>query len=113
VDKINLEKSKLEKSCLVQLATRTKRRINETIKYCPINMNGVGTNSDLNIIPLGSYDILIGMDCLDKHHVVLDFHNKTFTCLNKEGKPSTMKGIPRPISIREISYLEMNICFKK
>jgi hypothetical protein len=86
VDIFHLMKSKLERSWLVQLATGTKRRINETVRGCPIDLNGVNTNVDLNIIPLGSYDILIGMDWLDKHHVVLDCHNKTFTCLDEEGK---------------------------
>jgi hypothetical protein len=70
-----------------QLATGTKRRINETVKSCPINLNGVNTNVDMNIIPLGSYyDILIGMDWLDQHQVVLNCHDKTFTCLYEEGK---------------------------
>jgi hypothetical protein len=86
VYRFHLEKSNLEKSCLVQIATRTKRRINETVKDSPINMNGESTNVDLNIIPLGYYDILIGMDWLDKHHDVIDCHNKTFTCLNEKGK---------------------------
>jgi hypothetical protein len=88
---------------LVQLATRTKIRINEIVRDCPINLNGVYTKVDLNIIPLGSYDILIGMDWLDKHQVFLDYHNNTFTCHDEEEKKSTMKGISRPISIREIS----------
>jgi hypothetical protein len=79
--------------------------INETVKDCPINLNGVSTNVDLNIISLGYYDILIGMDWLEKHHVILDCHNKTFTCIDEEGKQSTVKGIPSPISIREIPSL--------
>jgi hypothetical protein len=57
-----LMKSKFERSWLVQLATGTKRRINETVRRCPIDLNGVYTNFDLNIIPLGYYDILIEMD---------------------------------------------------
>jgi predicted aspartyl protease len=69
VDRLNLEKSKLGKSSLVQLATGTKRRIHEVVKICSISFNGVNTSVDINIIPLGSYDILIGMDWLDKHHV--------------------------------------------
>jgi hypothetical protein len=73
----------------------------------------MNTSMDINIIPLGSYDILIGMDWLDKHHVVLDCHNKTFTCLDGNGKQSTVKGVPRPISIREISALQLKICFRK
>jgi hypothetical protein len=91
VDRLHLEKSKLEKSSLVQLATRTKRRINEAIRSCPINLNGVNINVDRNIIPLGSYDILIGIDWLDRHHVVLDCHNKKFISLDEEGKQSRVK----------------------
>jgi hypothetical protein len=81
VDRLHLEKSKLGKSSLVQLATRTKRRIHDMVISCSISLNGMNTSMDLNIIPLGYYDILIRMDWLDKYHVVLDFHNKTFTCL--------------------------------
>jgi predicted aspartyl protease len=44
VDRLHLEKSKLEKSSLVQLATGTKRRINEIVRSCPINLNGVKYN---------------------------------------------------------------------
>jgi hypothetical protein len=50
---------------MVQLATRAKRKINEMVKTCPMNMNGLNTRENLNIIPLGSYDFLIGMDWLE------------------------------------------------
>jgi hypothetical protein len=46
----------------------------------------VNINVDLNIIPLVSYDILIGIDWLEKHHDVLYCHNKTFACHDEEGK---------------------------
>jgi len=52
----------------------------------PIDLNDIKTIIDLNIIPLGSYDILIRMGSLDHHHAMLDCHNKTFTCLTEEGK---------------------------
>jgi hypothetical protein len=83
------------------------------VRSCSISINGVDTNIDLNIIPFESYDILIGMDWLEKHHVVLDCHNKTFTCLDGNRKQSTVKGVPRPISIREISSLQLKRCFRK
>jgi len=86
VDILHLEKRNLGKSSLVQLATGTKGRINDTFKGFPININGVSTNVDMNIITLGSYDILIGMCWLDQHHVFIYYHNKTFTCLDEEGK---------------------------
>jgi hypothetical protein len=50
-----------------------------------MGMNGLSTKADLNIIPFDSYDCLISMDWLDKHHVVLDFYNKEFTCWMNKG----------------------------
>jgi hypothetical protein len=92
VERFHFPRSKLGKSWLVQLATGAKRRINEMVKECPMDMNGLSTREDLNIIPLGSYDFLIGMDWLDKHHVVLDCYNKAFTCLDEEGNLRTSSG---------------------
>ena len=68
---------------------------------------------DLNIIPLGSYDVLIGMDWLDAHHAVLDCQNKTYTCLYEEGNQVTIEGIPRPISLRHIKTLKLNKYLRK
>jgi hypothetical protein len=70
------------------------------VKACRMDMNGLGTREDLNIIPLGSYDFIIGMDWLVKHHVILDFYNKTFTCLDEEGTLRTVQGILRAVTIR-------------
>jgi hypothetical protein len=53
------------------------------------------------------------MDWLDKRHAILDWNNKTFTCLDEEGKHSIVKIIPRPISIREISTLLLKRCFEE
>ena len=99
VESLQLSRSKHGKSWLVQLAIGTKRKVTELVKSCPVDMNGLSTKEDLNILPLGSYDYLIGMDWLYQHHVFLDYHNKEFTCLNEEGNPRTVQGIPRVVTI--------------
>jgi hypothetical protein len=86
VESLQLPRSKHGKSWLVQLATGAKRKVNEMVKSCLIDMNGLNSKADLNILPLGSYDCLIGMDWLDQHHTLLDCQNKEFTCLDEEGK---------------------------
>ena len=43
-------------------------------------MNDFITHVDLNILTLGSYDILIGMDWREKQRVMLNRFDKTFTC---------------------------------
>jgi hypothetical protein len=62
VERFDLPRSKIGASWLVQLATRAKRKITEMVKACPMDMNGLRTKAYLNIIPLGSYEFLIGMD---------------------------------------------------
>ena len=77
------KKVKHSKSWLVQLATGTKRKVSEVVEKCPLVMNGLVTCVDLNVLPLGSYDFLIGMDWLEAHRVNLDCYNKTFECMDE------------------------------
>jgi hypothetical protein len=63
-------------------------------------MNGLETKVEVNIIPLGSYDCLIGMDRLEKYHVIIDCYNKTITCLDEGGKQGKIQGILRVLVVR-------------
>ena len=60
----SLKKSDLEVARLVQVTSRTKRKVTKIVRQCPLEMNGVNTLAYLNFIPLGSYDVLIGIDWL-------------------------------------------------
>jgi hypothetical protein len=113
VESLHFPRRKHGKSWLVQLATGAKRKVNEMVKSCLIDMNGLNTRADLNILPLGSYECLIGMEWLDQHYAILDCHNKTFTCLNEEGTLRKVQGIPRVVTIREISALQVKKCYRK
>ena len=57
-----LDKVKHEKPWLVQLATSTERKVSEIVRNYEVNLNGFSAKIDLNILPLGLYDVLIGMD---------------------------------------------------
>ena len=45
--------------------------------------------------------------------MVLNCFDKTFTCINNDGKLISVKGIPRRISIRKISALQLNRVVRK
>ena len=62
VDICAFRKTKHSKSWLVQLAIGTKRKVSELVEKCPLEMGGLSSCTNLNILPLGSYGILIGMD---------------------------------------------------
>jgi hypothetical protein len=73
------------------------------VKDFSMDMNGLNSKEDLNIISLGSYDYLIGMDWLDKNNDFLDCYKKEFMCLDEKGSLRFIQGIPRAIMVRKIS----------
>ena len=62
VDKCKRQPQKQTKPWLVQLAIGTKRRVVEVIPACQLMLGEFPTLETLNVLPLGSYDLLIGMD---------------------------------------------------
>jgi hypothetical protein len=70
-------------------------------------MERLPTQDTLNILPLGSYDLFIGMDWLAAYKTKLDCYHKTLECVNEEGIKITLQGIQNPVSVRQISTLQM------
>eukprot|EP00253_Pinus_taeda_P001671 PITA_01671 len=64
VERCNLQSVKFKNPWLVQLAMGAKRRVIAKIKDCSFTIAGQPVTGDLNVLPLGSYDILI--DSKDK-----------------------------------------------
>ena len=90
-----------------------KRKVTEIVKDCKISFSGLNTTVNLNILPLGSYDILIGMYWLETHRAIIDCLHKICDCMDNEGKRNTVKGIYRPITTRQISAIQLQKCFRK
>jgi hypothetical protein len=70
-------------------------------------MSGFPTQVNLSILPIGSYDLLIGMDWLAAHKTKLDCYSKTLECENGEGRRVTLQGIQKHVSVRQISTLQV------
>ena len=68
----------------------------------PIEMNGILTKENLNVLPLGSHDSLIGMEWLTKHREKLDCYEKVFEFSDEEGRPRLVIGITKKLSVRNI-----------
>ena len=79
----------------------------------PMDIDGLVTCADLNVLPLGSYDVLIGMYWLEAHKVKIDYYNKTFECMDKQGNPRVVRGIPKVIYVKQISAIQLKkLCGK-
>ena len=113
VDVCKLGKVKHDKPWLVQLAIGTKDKVLEIVNNCEVNLNGSPTIVNVNILPIGSYDILIGMDWLEQNHVMLNCLHKSILCTNSQGNQVNIQVIPKKVYVRHIPSLQPKKCFRK
>eukprot|EP00253_Pinus_taeda_P014052 PITA_14052 len=113
VECCNLQSVKFKNPWLVQLATGAKRRVTAKINDCSFTIADQPITADLNILPLGSYDILIGMDWLEKHWSLVDCKTKIIYYRDQEGNSKEMQGIKRPVQVRPITANQLVKCVRK
>jgi hypothetical protein len=109
VESNKLKKLKHTKSWLVQLATSTKRKVVDFISDLEFTLDGQRIRTNLNILPLGSYDMIIGMDWLEQHKSILDCYTKILSYKDNFCTIRTTQGIPKPVSIRQVSMMQLEM----
>eukprot|EP00253_Pinus_taeda_P022911 PITA_22911 len=112
VEQCKLQPEKFRNPWLVQLATGTKIRVMAKVKSFPITVAGQPVVADLNILPLGSYDVLIGMDWLEKHWALVKCKTKMIRYKDDAGIEQEMQGIKRPVQIRPIMASQLAKCIR-
>jgi hypothetical protein len=107
VESCSLQRKKHANSWLVQLAIVTERKVADVIEDFPFAMGGLHTQETLNILHLGSYDVLIGMDWLAANKSQLNCYEKTLECEDEGGNARVFQGIQKIVSFRQISTLQL------
>jgi hypothetical protein len=113
VESNKLKKLKHIKSWLVQLAIGTKRKVVEFISDFEFSLDGQNIRTNLNILPLGSYDMIIGMDWVEQKKEVLDFYTKIINYKDNVGTTRITQGIPKLVSVRQVLVMQLKKCMRK
>eukprot|EP00253_Pinus_taeda_P012199 PITA_12199 len=113
VEQCKLLSEKFRSPWLVQLATGAKRQVSAKISNCSFSIVGQPITADLNVLPLGSYDILIGMDWLEKHWSLVNCKTKTIYYKDDLGQQQELQGIKHPVQIRPITASQLAKCLRK
>jgi predicted aspartyl protease len=113
VESNKLKKLKHAKSWLIQLATGTKRKVVDFISNLEFSLDGQKIRTNLNILPLGSYDMIIEMDWLEQHKLVLDFYTKILSYKNNFGTVRTTQGIQKPVYFKQVLAMQLKKCIRK
>jgi hypothetical protein len=113
VDSNKIKKTIHAKSWLVQLARRTKRKVFDFIFDYKFSVGSQKIKKNLNILSLGSYDIIIRMDWLERHKAVLYCYEKSFKYKDKNDTTREVQGIQKLISVRQVSAMQFKKCMRK
>ena len=95
------------------MASGSKVNADVIAPECKIQLEAFTTSMNLRVIPLGSYDLVLGMDWLEQHNAVIDCKGKTIRCLDDSGSARVIFGIKRPFSLRKISAKQLARCARK
>ena len=71
----------------VELASGARVSVDSLIHECLIQVGDMFTTLDLRITPLGSYDVVLGMDWLSAHSAKVDCRQKKIKYIDDHGSP--------------------------
>eukprot|EP00253_Pinus_taeda_P008656 PITA_08656 len=113
VEQCKVQTVKFRNLSLVQLATGAKRRVQTKVVNSSLKIAGQSIRADINVLPLGCYDILIGMDWLERHWSLVNCKTKTIYYRDKEGSRKEIQGIKWPVHVRPITPSQLAKCIRK
>lgn len=84
---------------MVQVATDAKRKVCKKVDGCEIKLAEQKISTNLNILPLGSYDVLIGMDWLERQWALVNCKDKTINFLFENSVRLEVQGVKREVKL--------------
>ena len=97
----------------MQLSIATKKRVHHWVRACAFDLNGMTTMTYLNVLPLGSYNVLLGMDCLYLHKNKIDCYDKAIECVDDNGEPRVLQGKKKSTSVRMVTTMKAKRSHRK
>ena len=103
----------LDTKYTVELANGKLMSTNKVFQGCTLNLADHSFQIDLMPIELGSFDIVIGMDWLSKHHAEIICHEKTIRIPLSNGEVLVLQGDKSGTPLNIISCMKAYKCLKK
>uniref|UniRef100_A0ACD5V7W1 Uncharacterized protein n=1 Tax=Avena sativa TaxID=4498 RepID=A0ACD5V7W1_AVESA len=104
---------KLQKPCTVRVADGSQHRCTTYIPVCQWTSQGCHFTTDLKILPLGSFDAILGMDWLEQHNPTIDWIQKTLQLQTAQGMLLLQGHTTAPYQCSIISTSELNAMCKQ
>nr|XP_043616311.1 uncharacterized protein LOC122588258 [Erigeron canadensis] len=103
----------LDKKYIIELADGKLLKTNKIFKGCTLNLADHLFEIDLMPVELGSFDIIIGMDWLVKHHAEIVCYEKVVRIPLTNDNIITIRGEKSSIKLNIISFIKAQKCLRK
>jgi len=84
----------------------TKNRVHHWVRAFAFDLNGMPITTHLNVLLLGSYNMLLGMDWLYIHRTKVNCYDKAIECLDENGEPRVFQGKKKATSVRMVTSMQ-------
>lgn len=85
------------KSWIVKYANQSRAKVEKCLFEAQVEFPNFSIELNLYVAPLGSYDIIIGINWLSEHKAKVDCLAKTVSCVDDRGRPTSIAGIKHEI----------------
>eukprot|EP00253_Pinus_taeda_P015998 PITA_15998 len=90
-----------------EMACGMKINVGKMVKDCEVDLGVCKTKVSLYSTILGGYDVVIGMDWLERHEALLDCKDKILHFTNDDGLRKSLRGRNQGVSLRFISSMQL------
>eukprot|EP00253_Pinus_taeda_P028988 PITA_28988 len=91
----------------VEMACGMNRNVGKMVKDCKVDLGVCKTKVSLYSTILGGYDVVLGMDWLERHEALLDCKDKILHFTDYDGLRKSLRGRNRGVSLRFISSMQL------
>jgi len=105
VDKCGLRKEMHADTWLVHIATTIKKKVHHWVRSFAFELNGMPTTIHLNVLPLGLYNMILGMDLMYLHRTKVDCFDKAIDCSEDNGEKRILQGKKKLTSVRMVTAM--------
>ncbi|XP_059070771.1 uncharacterized protein LOC131860383 [Cryptomeria japonica] len=93
---------------MVQYANQVEKRVDSFISYNDLELPSFQTQVNLYVAPLGSYDVILGINWLTKQKSIVNYEDKFVSCKDDFGNSIEILRSQRPFELRHISTMQLN-----
>ncbi|XP_059072376.1 uncharacterized protein LOC131873566 [Cryptomeria japonica] len=113
VSKLNVKPGYVSKPWNVQYGNQAERMVDQCLACSELLLPNFLTEVNLYVAPLGSYDVILGINWLTEHKAIVNCEDKLVECSDDLGNQVKIQGDTNPLQLRQISAMQLKQAERK